>query len=90
MSDTLVLVQAFAHTGLPKATRMLVDARMLEFENVVVKLIRGAQAEGHAVGKDPLVLATMLKGLLLGFSVMRITSADAPMPDVDTFLSFLS
>jgi AcrR family transcriptional regulator len=90
MPDTLVLVQAFTHTGIPKATRMLVDARMLEFENVVVKMIRGAQAEGHAVGKDPLALATMLKALLLGFSVMRITSADASMPDVDTFLSFLS
>jgi AcrR family transcriptional regulator len=90
LPDTLVLVQAFTHAGIPKVTRMLVDVRMLEFENVLVKLIRGAQAEGHAVGKDPLVLATMLNAQLAGFSVMRITYPDAPLPDLDTFLSFLS
>jgi AcrR family transcriptional regulator len=90
MPDTLVLVQAFTHTGIPKVTRLFVDTRMLEVEDVLVKMIRGAQAEGHAVGKDPLALATTLNALLAGFSVMRITYPDAPMPDVDTFLSFLS
>lgn len=90
MPDTLVLVQTFTLTAIPKATRMLVDVRMLEFENVLVRMIRGVRAEGHAVGKDPLALATMLNALLTGFSVMRIFSPDAPMPDIDTFLSFLS
>ncbi len=90
MPDTLVLVQAFTHTGIPQGTQVLVDVRMLEFENVLAKMIRGAQAEGHAIGKDPLVLATTLNALLAGFSVMRITYPDAPMPDADTFLSFLS
>ena len=90
MPHTLVMVQASTHSGIPRATRKLVDSRIHEFEEVLAKMIRGAQAEGHAVGKDPQVLATLFSALFAGYSVMRMARPDAPTPDIDVLLSFLA
>ncbi len=90
MPHTLVLVQSLTHSGIPRPTRRLVDNKILEAQEIVMKMIRGAQAEGHAVGKDARSLAVMMNALLAGYSLMRIAYPDWPMPDIDTFLSFLA
>jgi AcrR family transcriptional regulator len=90
MPQTLIMVHAFTHTGIPRATRKLVASRLQESEEVLMQMIRGAQAEGYAAGKDPRSLAAMLSALLVGCAVMRMADASAPAPDVDTFLSFLA
>jgi AcrR family transcriptional regulator len=88
--ETLIMVQAFTHAGIPKVTRKLADTRMLEITAVLQTMIAGLQAEGHAVGKDSETLATMFNALRAGLAVIGISNQKAPTLDLDTILSFLA
>jgi AcrR family transcriptional regulator len=86
----LISTQAFSNSDVSVEARKIAAEKVKKCDNILEMLIRGAQSEGYAAGKDAKELTALFNIVFKGTPVMCFLDNKMTLPKSDLVLSFMN